>query len=84
VKTATSNDPADVAELEAALIAIQTQPQGVSATNMLTRLEASAPNGGFMTTNAIRLVHTYGLATRVNPVLLAFHFSRKVKDSDRI
>ncbi|MBR8458103.1 DUF4238 domain-containing protein [Burkholderia dolosa] len=74
VAVAASNDPKDTARLEAALTALREQPQSVPPSNILVHLDASAPDGGFLTTSATRLVHTYGLTTRINPVSLAFHF----------
>lgn len=74
VAVATNNDPSDTVRLEAALLSLQKQPQRVLPPCILARLDASAPDGGFLTTSATRLVHTYGLTARINPVPLAFHF----------
>ncbi|MGF6547632.1 DUF4238 domain-containing protein [Paraburkholderia youngii] len=74
MKAASSKDPEDIANLQATLKAFRAQPQIDIPSSTLARLEASAPAGGFMTTNATRLVHTYGLTTSINPVPLAFRF----------
>ncbi|VWD30997.1 hypothetical protein BCO18430_06029 [Burkholderia contaminans] len=82
VKVATSNDPKDAAHLQSALISLREQPPSSPLFNASARLEASAPDGGFLTTSATRLVHTYGLTARINPVSLAFRFSWTDQQAD--
>jgi hypothetical protein len=77
VRTAGTNNLEDVAQLEATLNSIQALPSNDASWTMLARLEASFPEGGFLTTNAIRLVHTYGLTTGVNRVPLAVHLKSR-------
>jgi hypothetical protein len=76
IRAIETNDRDDVAQLEAALVSIRGQSSSGASWSMLARLEASFPEGGFLTTDATRLVHTYGLTTRINRVPLAFRFNR--------
>ncbi|AZN35395.1 DUF4238 domain-containing protein [Iodobacter ciconiae] len=74
VKTAESNDAESIDQLRAAFTSIREQPISETEWALHVRLEASAPEGGFLTTEAIRLIHTYGLVSHINPVPLALRF----------
>lgn len=73
VRATRTNDPEDVALLDELLNALQAQPSNDASWTMLARLEASSPEGGFLTRKGTRLVHTYGLTSDINRVPLAFH-----------
>ncbi|WP_114155035.1 DUF4238 domain-containing protein [Chromobacterium haemolyticum] len=74
VKTAESNDAESIDQLRAALTSLREQPTSETLWALHTHLEASAPEGGFLTTDVIRLIHTYGLVSHINPVLLVLRF----------